>query len=113
MAFRELDEQAVLDIISKYTDELTPQAKAYEAFYRQNDLCGRCGHRGMSRMTIQNDVTGHAFSGDTLVPKAVLQCSACGNTFDPFSHIEIARGNPAAVMPDIPIINPLPQTEDD
>jgi len=96
--FRELPEAEVLKILENYTDELSPDAKKNEAFYR-HQVCRNCRGTSFSRQS----VVGHAFQGDSLVARAVLRCNACNLQFDPFSGIELEPPDP---VPDIVIVDP-------
>jgi hypothetical protein len=88
MPFVELDPTIALKAIEGYNNDLEPERKALEAFYRQF-RCKRCGSPCDKRM-----VAGHVFADvETLVPRCVLRCRRCACTFDPHSGIVIAIGD--------------------
>jgi hypothetical protein len=101
MPFVEMDPEFALKAIEGYQNELEPERKALEAFYRQF-RCKRCG--GFCK---KEQVHGHVFSDpNVLVPRAVLRCTRCSCLFDPHSGLILEMGNPAKVPPDIPILDP-------
>lgn len=101
MPIVELDPLLAWKAIEGYQNELGPEQKALEAFYRQF-RCPRCGS-GCRRETLLN----HAFADpDTLGPRSVLRCNQCSALFDPHSGIRLEMGNPAKAVPDIPLIDP-------
>lgn len=102
MPFKELDPELAWKSIEGYQNELVPEQRALDSFYRQFK-CPRCG--GNCRKETLNAV--HAFADpETLVPRSVLRCLSCDCLFDPHTGIRLEMGNPAKVPPDIPIIRP-------
>ena len=101
MPYVEMDPAVVMKLLEGYKDELSPEAKKLEAFYKQF-ICPRCGG-ACSKELLKN----HAFADpDTLIPRAVLRCKQCSCLFDPFTGIRLEQGNIGKVQPDIPIIKP-------
>lgn len=98
MPYIELDPAVALKAIEGYTNELDPEARTLDAFYRQH-ACPRC--KGACRKEI---VAGHAFSGDSLVPRSVLRCETCSHLFDPHSGITLEMGH--RTCGGLPIIEP-------
>ena len=102
MHFVEMDPELIRKALEGYTNELAPEQKKLEAFYRQFH-CQRCKSTSLRK---EADVR-HAFSDpDTLVPRSLLRCNLCSCLFDPFTGVQLERGNPAKIEPDIPIIDP-------
>jgi hypothetical protein len=88
MRFIEMDPELARKAVEGYTDELTPQLKAQDAFYRQF-RCKMCG--GACQ---KEHVRGHVFSDpDILVPRSCLRCIDCRCLFDPHSGLLLERGN--------------------
>ncbi len=90
--FKELDPQLHLKLIEGYEDELTPEANKLEAFYQANRKCKRCGDSMQKQF---NPAT--AWSGESLVAKALLTCSNCGFTLEPFTGIIVDTGSAAKI----------------
>jgi len=89
MPFVELDPEIVWAAIEGYQNELAPEQKTLDAFYRQF-ACRRCGNK------CRKEVVGkHAF-GDpsTLVPRSLLRCEICDYLFDPHSGLEVEAPKP-------------------
>lgn len=102
MPFKELDAEIAWKAIEGYDNELTPQQRALDAFYRQF-RCKRCGSTCRKELASAQ----HAFADpDTLVPRSVLRCNSCECLFDPHTGMMLEMGNPAKTPPDIPIIRP-------
>lgn len=82
MGFKPMDPELARKAIEGYQNELAPQSKALDAFYRQF-RCLRC------KSTCQKEnVPGHVFSDpDVLVPRSCLRCTACQCLFDPHSGL--------------------------
>ncbi len=100
MPLKELDPEIAWKAIEGYTNELAPEQKSLDAFYRQFK-CKRCG--GNCRKETLNAV--HAFGDpDTLVPRSVLRCLRCECLFDPHTGMILEMGNLAKTGPSIPII---------
>jgi hypothetical protein len=88
MNFIELDPEIARKAIEGYVDELEPQKKALDAFYRQF-ACKICG--GKCR---KEHVRGHVFSdNDTLVPRSCLRCIVCDCLFDPHTGILLEKNH--------------------
>lgn len=88
--FKEMDPMLAAKAIEGYVNELTPQAKALEAFYRQF-RCTRCG-AACNKETVK----GHVFSdADTLVPRSCLRCTSCKCLFDPHAGLLLELGTSA------------------
>lgn len=98
MAIVEMNPDLILRAIEGYRDELTPETKALDAFYRQF-RCPNCD------LPMQKEfMKKHAFSDpDTLVPRALLRCSGCKLLMDPHTGIRLENGRPYE-DPSIPII---------
>lgn len=102
MPFVELDALLAWKAIEGYVNELAPEQKANDAFYRQF-RCPRC-QSACQRETLLN----HAFADpSTMNPRSVLRCTSCTALFDPHSGIRLELGNPAKAPPDIPILDPF------
>lgn len=101
MPIKELDPELAWKAIEGYTNELAPEQKALDAFYRQF-RCKQCG--GECRKEIAS--VKHAF-GDpqTIVPRSVLRCAVCDGLFDPHSGLVLELGKPEKAT-GIPIIRP-------
>lgn len=101
MPFVEMDPLLIWKAIEGYQNELAPEQKGLDAFYRQFK-CPRCGSDCRKETVLK-----HAFSDpDTRVARSVLRCLTCEALFDPHSGIRLEMGNPAKAPPDIPIIDP-------
>lgn len=101
MPFVELDPELAWKAIEGYQNELAPEQRALDAFYRQYK-CQRCG--GTCR---KETVVRHAFAdAETLVPRSVLRCLSCDCLFDPHSGVRLEMGNLGKIQPPIPIIDP-------
>src|ERR1700722_4852822 len=99
--FKPLDPTLARKAIEGYQNELEPQRKALEVFYRQF-RCLRC--KSECR---KETVSGHTFSDvDTLVPRSCLRCLSCACLFDPHSGLLLKMGQPGQLPPDIPLIVP-------
>jgi hypothetical protein len=82
-----LDPDVARALLEGFTDELTPQRKTLDAFYRQFK-CLRC-QGAVQRET----VPGHAFSDpDTLVARSILRCAECDFVFDPHTGLALNLG---------------------
>lgn len=96
---KEMDPADALRAIEGYTNELDPERKALDAFYRQFK-CKRCG----ADVTKEYDVK-HAFSDpDTLNPRALLRCTRCRCLFDPHTGLVLDLGNMNQTPDGIPLI---------
>jgi hypothetical protein len=95
MPFVELDPEVVLKAIEGFENELDPELRALDSFYRQF-VCPRC--RGETRKEFSGgERGGHAFAdSSTLNPRALLRCVSpvCGCLFDPHSGLLVERGKP-------------------
>lgn len=86
----------VLKAIEGYENELDPERKALEAFYRQF-RCKACG--GAVRKELNKS---HAFADPgTLTARALLRCTVCNCLFDPHSGLVLELGNAAKTPEDI------------
>ncbi len=101
MHFKPMDPALARKLLEGYQNELEPERRAQEAFYRQF-RCKRCGKE------VQKEaVKGHVFADkETLGPRFCLRCTSCGCLFDPHSGLVLELGNPARIPPDIPLIVP-------
>jgi hypothetical protein len=90
--YKEMDPELALKLIEGYQDELTPQARTLEAFYRQF-RCPRC------KGELQKEFdTRHTFSDpDTAVGRALLRCPTCAFLIDPHSNLVLESGSPAKI----------------
>lgn len=87
MPIVELDPALAWKAIEGYTNELDPEQKALDAFYRQF-RCKQC-----SGQVVKEFVQGHVFSDkNTLVPRACLRCETCRCLFDPHTGIVLEMG---------------------
>lgn len=88
MTFRPLDPVLAAKMVEGYQNELEPQRRALEAFYRQS-RCPKC--KGQCK---KEAVAGHAFGDpDTLVPRSCLRCLTCDLLFDPHSNLVVEMGD--------------------
>ena len=96
--FKEMDPEVAWRLIEGYQDELTPEAKKQEAFYRQF-RCQNC------RTELQQEIDAKTcFRNGAILPKALLRCALCGYLIDPETRIILSSGNPAQVPEELPII---------
>lgn len=87
MHVKTLDPELAWKAIEGYTDELEPQRRALEAFYRQF-RCKVCG-----RPCQKEAVRSHVFADpDTSVPRSCLRCTTCRCLFDPHTGIILESG---------------------
>lgn len=100
MPFHELTEEQILKAIEGYTNELEPELKKMEAFYRQF-VCPQCKSGSLTK---EYDPRIAFSDPNTLIARAILTCSLCGCSFDPHSGLILRMGNVAKLPPDIPII---------
>lgn len=97
--FKEMDPEVARRLVEGYQDELTPEAKAQDAFYRQF-RCPRCQCSLEKRFDART-----AFDSESLVAKALLQCPNCSYMVEPHTNLVIDSGNPAKVpLTAIPIL---------
>jgi hypothetical protein len=98
MPFVEMDPELAMKAIEGYTNELEPENRKLEAFYRQFK-CKRC--KGPVR---KETLSNHCFADpSTLVARAVLRCEHCSCLFDPFSGIVLELGDPSKIL-GVPIL---------
>lgn len=99
MPIIEMDPDAVRRAIAGYQNELEPERKALDAFYRQF-RCKRCGGQ------VQKEYTkSHAFNDpDTLNPRALLRCTSCKCLFDPHSGVVLELGDMTQTSSGIPLV---------
>ncbi len=82
-----MDPELAAKLVEGYQNELEPQRRTLDAFYR-NTRCPKCN--GQCR---KEAVAGHAFADpNTLVPRACLRCMTCECLFDPHSNIVLEMG---------------------
>jgi hypothetical protein len=88
MPIVEMDPLLAWKAIEGYQDELSGEAKALEAFYRQF-RCKRC------EGPVRKEINGkHAFSDpNVLVPRSLLRCTQCQFLFDPHSGLAVEMGD--------------------
>jgi hypothetical protein len=99
--YKELDANLIWHLIEGYQDELTPEAKTLDAFYRQF-RCPRC----KEQLTKEFDART-TFSGGDLIGHALLRCLSCRYLVEPHTQIVIESGSPAKMPIEfIPFINP-------
>lgn len=95
MPFVELDPEVALKAIEGFENELDPELRGLETFYRQFK-CPRC--RGEMRKEFSGGESGgHAFADrGTMNPRALLRCAnpECGCLIDPHSGLLVERGKP-------------------
>jgi hypothetical protein len=90
-----MDPELARQAIEGFTNELAPEARSLEAFYRQF-ACLRC------KSSCQKEfVQGHVFADpDVLVPRSCLRCTVCRCLFDPHSGLVLSVGDaPPMVVP--------------
>lgn len=88
-----MDPSVALSLIEGYQNELAPEMKSLEAFYRQF-RCKKCGSECGKEL-----VPAHAFSPDTLLARCCLRCPKCNLLFDPHSGLVVEWGSPVAPTP--------------
>jgi hypothetical protein len=86
--FQELDAEIVLKMLEGYENELEPEQKGLDAFYRQF-RCPRCKGPCLKHFLS----TDHAFGGETAVPRSGLKCTLCDCVFDPHTGLIVSLGN--------------------
>lgn len=87
-AFKTMDPALARKLVEGYQNELEPQRKALEAFYRQC-RCPKC--KGTCRREF---VPGHSFADpDTFVARSCLRCTTCDCLFDPHSNLVLEMGD--------------------
>jgi hypothetical protein len=98
--FKELDPAIALKLIEGFQDELSPEAKKLDTFYRQFKCPRGCGD-----LQKEFDIR-HTFSDENfLTPRALLRCSNCRYLIDPHSALVLDSGNPAKIPVEVlPII---------
>jgi hypothetical protein len=89
--YKEMDPELARRLIEGYQDELTPALKAQDAFYRQFN-CPRC--KGSLQKEIDSRV---AFTGDGLIPKALLRCATCRYLIDPHTGLVVEFGDASKI----------------
>lgn len=102
MQFKPMDPELALKLVEGYQDELAPERKKLDAFYRQC-RCPRC-----KKECQKEAAAGHVFpawgtSGESLVARSLLRCLHCRCLFDPHSDLVLERGDP---VPGIPLVSP-------
>lgn len=95
--FKEMDPDLIRKVIEGYHDELTPEARKQDAFYRQFS-CPNC------KCPLVKDFNHPGrWSDDSLLPKALLRCELCDYTIEPETRVIVATGNPAKVPSELSI----------
>lgn len=88
MLFKPMNAALAAKLVEGYQNELEPQRKSLEAFYR-NCRCPKC--KGACR---KEAVNGHVFADpNTLVPRSCLRCLTCDLLFDPHSSLVLEMGD--------------------
>lgn len=87
-SFKQMDPEIALQLLEGYENELEPEQKGLDAFYRQF-RCPRC--KGPCQKAFLG--AEHAFGGDTAVPRSGLQCQLCDCVFDPHTGLIVELGN--------------------
>ena len=100
MLFQPMKPSELLKALEGYQNELEPERKALEAFYRQF-RCPAC--QGECR---KESVAGHVFAEGTLVPRSVLRCLTCETLFDPHTGLLLERGHPGRVSHNSGVVVP-------
>lgn len=90
--FKPLSEELHLKLVEGYTDELTPENRKMEAFYRSYGNCKRCGDGLRKEFDVRT-----AYDHDDLLPHALLRCDNCGFLADPFTGLIVESGSPAKI----------------
>ena len=89
--YKEMDPEIARRLIEGYEDELTPAAKAQDALYRQF-RCPRC------KCGLQKEIDSRtAFTGDGLIPKALLRCANCRYLIDPHTGLVVEFGDASKI----------------
>ena len=86
--FVEMDPELALKLIEGYENELDPEAKKQEAFYRQM-ACPRCGGN-CEKAFISAE---HTFGDGALIPRSGMRCTLCDCLFDPHTGVILELGN--------------------
>lgn len=94
MVFKPMDPALARKLIEGYHNELEPERKSLDAFYRQF-RCKKCGSECRKEM-----VPGHVFADpNVLVPRSCLRCLKCDLLFDPHSNLVVEWGKPVSPVP--------------
>ena len=97
--YNEMDPELVWKIVEGHDNVLDAEARTLDTFYRQF-RCPRC--QGELQKEFDRR---HAFTGDTLVARALLRCPNCRYLIDPHANIVLEGGNPAKIPVEvIPIL---------
>lgn len=87
MPYIEMEPELVWRAIEGYENELAPEHKSLEAFYRQFK-CPRCGGSCQKEFDVH-----HAFADKSVMnPRALLRCVACSCLIDPHSGLIVEMG---------------------
>lgn len=90
MSFIEMDPELAWKLIEGYPNELEPESRKLDAFYRQFQ-CPQCKGNCIKEIS-----AAHAFQDpDTLVPRSLLRCRVCSCLFNP--HVLSPRGEPMVI----------------
>jgi hypothetical protein len=88
MGIIEMDPEVAKKLLEGYQNELEPEVKALDAFYRQFK-CPRC--KGDCRKEYAQN---HVFNDpNTLTARALLRCTRCKCLLDPHSGLVVEPGN--------------------
>jgi hypothetical protein len=95
--FKEMDPELAWKAIEGQKDILTSEAEKQDAFYQQF-TCPRC----QCHLTKEFDPRT-AFSGGSLIAKALLKCDNCGYRIEPHTRVVVNFGDaskiPVEVLP--------------
>jgi hypothetical protein len=98
MRFVEMDPELARKAVEGYQNELEPEKRKLEAFYRQF-RCKRC--KGPVRQEV---LPNHCFSDpESVVARSVLRCEQCECLFDPHSGVVLELGDPTKVL-NVPLV---------
>lgn len=85
--FKEMDPELARLAIEGFPDELTPELREQDKFYRQFS-CPRC------KCALSKEFDPRtAFSGDSLNAKPVLRCSSCSYRIEPHTGLIVTFGD--------------------
>lgn len=99
MGVIEMDPADVLKAIAGYQNELDPEQKALDAFYRQFS-CKVCGSTVQKEFSSKNAYT----DPNTMNARALLRCTRCRCLFDPHTGIVLERGDTAMAPDGSPLV---------
>lgn len=96
-----MDPELALKLLEGYQDELTPERKKLDAFYR-HCRCPRCQGECSKEASAAHAFAATGTAGATLVARSLLRCLRCRCLFDPHSDLILERGDQ---VPGIPVIS--------